>query len=136
MTTDAQRILLIEDDPDNAEASRMLFQTWGYAVTVASDAESGLACAASELPDAVVLDLGLPTFEAGCALVEGIRRLPQADTILVVALTGHGSDLDRRRAIGAGCDFFFVKPANLDSLRDALATITSHREWVIRARRS
>jgi DNA-binding NarL/FixJ family response regulator len=64
-----------------------------------------------------------------------MRGLPGGDTILVVAVTGHSKDVDRRRAVAAGCDFFFLKPADLDQLHEALSTIQAHREWAIRARR-
>jgi DNA-binding response OmpR family regulator len=40
---------------------------------------------------------------------------------VLVALTGYGRDCDRRRAMDAGADLFFVKPADLDELKAALA---------------
>lgn len=129
-----QRILVIDDDKDNADAFAVLFQSWGYTVSVARDGESALALATAELPDAVVTDLGLPTFDDGREVVARLRVLPGGDALLIVAVTGWGSDLDRRKAIGAGCDFFFVKPAELDQLQDALRTIAAHKQWVERGR--
>lgn len=128
------RILLIEDDPDSAEAFRVLFDFWGYRVDVVGGAAEALAHAASKLPEAIVLDLGLPTFADGCALLKQIRGMPGGDDVLIVAVTGHGRDTYRRQAIGAGCDFFFVKPADVDDLHSALSRIKAHRGWVARAR--
>jgi CheY-like chemotaxis protein len=135
MPAGAQRVLVIEGDRDGADALQLLLESWGYEVAVAYEAAMGVAIAAVNLPDAVVLDLALPSFDARCALVERIRGLPGGDAILIVAVTGHGGDPHRRRANAAGCDFFFVKPADLDKLRDALTATTARREWAERARR-
>jgi CheY-like chemotaxis protein len=135
MKPPAQRILIIEDDPDGAEALRLLFELWGYEVEVAHDGARGFALATSGRPDAVVLDLGLPSFDQGCALVRQLRCTLGGDAMLIVAVTGHSRELDRRRALAAGCDVFFLKPADLDQLRQALSSIEAHRESAVRARR-
>ena len=127
-------ILLIEDDRDNADAMRSVLEFWGYWVDLVHDGAQALVRAESKLPDCVVVDMCLPTFADGCALVRRLRSLPGATEMLIVAVTGSGRESDRRDAIGAGCDFFFVKPADLDELRDVLRRIDLHREWVIRAR--
>jgi CheY-like chemotaxis protein len=129
------QVLVVEDDQDAAEAFRLLFEFWGYEVEVGLDGGAALSIATSSVPHAVVLDLGMPTVDAGCTLVQQMRRLPGGDTILIIAVTGHTKDLDRRRAIAAGCDFFFLKPAEPEALREALSTIQAHRQWAIRARR-
>src|ERR1044071_9620550 len=135
MGASPHQVLIVEDDPDAAEAFRLLFEFWGYEVEVAPDAGAALSIATARTPHAVVLDLGMPTVDAGCALVQQMRRLPDGDTTLILAVTGHTKDLDRRRAIAAGCDFFFLKPAEPNQLREELATIQAHRERGIRARR-
>lgn len=128
------QILLVEDDLDNADAMRSVLELWGYWVDLAHASGQAFVRAESNLPDCVVVDLGLPTFAVGCSLVKRLRALPGADAMLVIATTGYGSESDRRDAIGAGCDFFFVKPADLDELRDALRSIDLHRDWVNSAR--
>lgn len=115
------KLLLIEDDPLGAEASQALFEFWGYAVTVASTAADGLVLAQSAEPQVIVMDLGLPAIEHGVTLVRAIRAARAADPPVVVALTGYGRETDRRRALDAGADLFFVKPADLDDLKRALA---------------
>ena len=135
MRTSSHRLLVIEDDPDGAEAFRLLFEFWGYEVDVAMDGVAAVSLATAKMPHAVILDLGMPSVDEGCALVEQIRRLPDGDAVLIMTVTGHARSLDRRRAIAAGCDFFFLKPAEPLELREALSTIPAHREWAIRARR-
>lgn len=134
MRANANRVLLIEDDRDSAEAFRLLLEFWGYHVEVAHDGDRALALATARLPYIVVLDLGIPSVDEGCALVRQIRRLPDGDAVLVITVTGYGREVDRRRAIGAGCDFFFLKPPDLDQLREAMSTVQAHREWAIRIR--
>jgi CheY-like chemotaxis protein len=123
MKTGIPRLLLVEDDADNAEALEVMLGYWGYEVEVARNRASALGRAALRQPDAVVIDLGLPTFEEGCALLKELRGMVGGDRPLVVAVTGHSGDNHRRQAIEAGCDFFFVKPADLDELQGALGTI-------------
>ena len=125
MDIGVNRVLLVEDDADSAEASEVLFRYWGYDVMVARRADEGLAMALSRHPDAIVLDLGLPTFDDGCAFVRALRAQCGALTLLV-AVTGHGREIDRRRAVEAGCDYFFAKPADLDELKDALSGAPTH----------
>jgi DNA-binding response OmpR family regulator len=122
-------ILLVEDDLDNADAMRAVLESWGFWVDVAHDGEGAFARAQSKLPDGIVLDLGLPTFADGCVLVKRLRALPGGDAVLVVAITGYGRESDRCDAIGAGCDFFFVKPPDLDEVHSAIMAIGARRAW-------
>ena len=121
MASTVPKLLLIEDDPSGAEASQALFECWGYAVTLARTPADGLELAQSDDPEVIVMDLGLPAIEQGVTLVRAIRAVRRTDPPVLVALTGYGRDIDRRRAIDAGADLFFVKPADLDELKAALA---------------
>jgi CheY-like chemotaxis protein len=134
MNDGAYRVLIVEDDLDNAEALRILLEFWGYRVEAARDREDAFRCAQAKLPDAIILDMGLPTFADGCAFVTQLRALPGADAMLIIANTGYGRETDRRKAIGAGCDFFFVKPADLDQVHGALGAIDLRRASVASAR--
>lgn len=134
MKSPRERVLVIDDFTDTAEALQYLLESWGYTVDVAHDAHAGYALATYQRPDAIIVDLGLPTVAEGCALVRRIRALPIGDLFLILAVTGHGEDSAYRQAIEAGCNFFFVKPADLDELSDALGAIASHRKDAFRAR--
>lgn len=127
-------MLIVESDRAAAEALQLLLEHWGYVVDVAQDAPQGFALATGQRPDAVVLELALPTVADGCVLVRQLRCTLGGDAMLILALTAHTRDVDRRRAMAAGCDFFFLKPADIDRLREALSTVAEHRERAIRAR--
>ncbi|HEY1066474.1 MAG TPA: response regulator, partial [Pirellulales bacterium] len=60
MTSDAARVLVIEDEPPIRRFLRITLESHGYRFVEAETAAQGLRLAVSEPPDAVVLDLGLP----------------------------------------------------------------------------
>jgi two-component system, sensor histidine kinase len=71
------------------------------------------------VPQAAILDLALPAMN-GYELAAALRADPRIRQIRLVALTGYGSDADRRRALEAGFDEHSVKPVDIDAL---LATL-------------
>ena len=128
------RILLVDDHADFVDALGYLLESWGCESTTATNPTAALAAVAERAPDAIMLDLGLPTLHQGIALIRDIRRLPGADRIVIMAITGHGRDVDRSAAASAGCDFFFLKPPDLDQVYDALRTLDTHHRRVSRVR--
>jgi two-component system CheB/CheR fusion protein len=112
------RILVVEDNSDAGEALGIVLELWGHTVQVARDAAAALALAADERFDVVVSDLGLPGMD-GFALARRLRERPGGP--LLIALSGYGSDGDRRRALEAGFDHHVAKPPDLDVLAGILA---------------
>jgi CheY-like chemotaxis protein len=124
------RILLVEDNEMNRDMlSRRLIRR-GYDVVIAVDGESGLALAASEAPDLILMDMSLPILDGW----EAARRLkadPATRGIPVIALTAHAMSSDRDRAIEAGCDDYDTKPVELPRLLgkiEALLATPAHRD--------
>ena len=117
--TDARRqleILLVEDHRDARTTMRMLLTLHhGHVVHEAADGATALRLAAQAKPDLALIDIGLPDM-SGHEVARRIRAAPGAETIVLVALTGHGSDEDRQRAMEAGFDFHLVKPVQTDAL--------------------
>lgn len=138
----ARSILLVDDNEDAASATALLLRHLGHSVRVAHSAAAARALA-QEAPAAVaILDIGLPDMD-GYALAGALRedmrrrarrdaaRGPQMDTaadggagaLRLVALTGYGQQSDVARALAAGFDVHLTKPATLEALRRALATV-------------
>jgi len=88
------------------------------------DGPSGLDAARRLLPDAVVLDLGLPGF-AGYELARRLRSEASLAGTLLIALSGWAGREERARAAAAGIDHHLVKPAPAARIAELLATSTS-----------
>jgi two-component system, OmpR family, KDP operon response regulator KdpE len=100
-----RRILIVEDDRDDAECLRIVFEQRGHDVAVAPNGDAGIARAALWHPDVVLLDLGLPDIDG--EQVAAAMKHGGIDPF-IVAYTGHH---DRRSAAFAGgCDAYVVKP--------------------------
>jgi two-component system cell cycle response regulator DivK len=106
---------VVEDNALNLKLVRDVLQHAGYDVAAATTGELGLASAASEPPDLVLLDLQLPGIDGH----ETLRRLRDgvlADGVPVVAVTALAMAEDRDRARSAGFDGYLEKPISPRSL--------------------
>ncbi len=121
--TTACRVLLVEDNADGARSLAELLSLAGHEVHVASDGPSGLEAARRLLPDAVVLDVGLPGFD-GYELARRLRAEPSLAGVLLIALSGWAGRDDRARSSDAGIDHHLVKPVGVARLGELLATVT------------
>ena len=113
------RVLVVEDNQDAADSLATLLELLGYEVTVAYTGPDGVRRAEEWAPDVVVSDIGLPGLD-GYGVATAIRRHPALSGVTLVALTGYGSEGDRRRAEASGFDHVLVKPAGPDALRGVL----------------
>jgi PAS domain S-box-containing protein len=119
-TNAARRVLLVEDNPDSAEALRELLLLWGHEVEMAADGPTALAAAPVFQPDVVLLDIGLPGMD-GYEVARALRRDERFVGLLLVALTGFGQAKDKEMAFQAGIDLHFTKPVDLAALEKLLA---------------
>jgi CheY-like chemotaxis protein len=109
------RILLVEDNELNRDMLSRRLARKGYEVLLAEDGAKGVAAAAAERPDLVLMDMSLPVLDGW----EATRRLkadPGTRAIPVIALTAHAMSTDRERAAEAGCDDYDTKPIELPRL--------------------
>jgi DNA-binding response OmpR family regulator len=115
-----KKVLIVEDDDDLRRGLGMRLISWGYAVVQASDGYYAMDVARRELPDVVLLDIGLPGGN-GISVLERYAMNMQLSTIPVIVLTGRDSWVTepevRRHNIAA----FLHKPVDNDVLERALA---------------
>jgi PAS domain S-box-containing protein len=116
-----RRILVVDDNVDVATSLAMLLRMSGQEVLVVHDGLSALTAAESHRPDVVVLDLGMPGMD-GYDVARRLRRMPETQKVLLVALTGWGQDEDRRRSAEAGFDHHLVKPVGFGVLEQVLGS--------------
>jgi CheY-like chemotaxis protein len=102
-------VLVVEDLPDAAESTALLLVLHGYRVRVAESGPSALVAAEAEMPDVVLLDIGLPGMD-GWEVARRMRERTAAKQPVVVAVTGYGAVGDRWRSADAGVDLHLVKP--------------------------
>jgi PAS domain S-box-containing protein len=121
------RVLIIEDIRDAAETLRDLLEVFGYQVEVAFDGREGLRKALELHPDVVLCDIGLPGID-GYSVASELRQDPSMALTRLIAVTGYGTDEDRRRAREAGFELHLTKPVTPDCLQQALSGVTGEEE--------
>ena len=115
-----RRILVVEDHKDSADSLRMLLELLGHEVRVASTGPEGVRAATDWRPDAILSDIGLPGLD-GYGVVRELRRNPATAKTKLIAITGYGSEDDRRLARQSGFDHVVAKPAQPAVLVDLLS---------------
>ncbi len=110
-----KRILLIEDSRDAREMFRMLLEGAGHSVYEAENGPRWLEVMDREHPDVAIIDIGLPGLD-GYQVARRIRAHPSGRAMLLLALTGYGSERDHQRSAEAGFDYHLVKPVDTDIL--------------------
>jgi CheY-like chemotaxis protein/anti-sigma regulatory factor (Ser/Thr protein kinase) len=116
----ASRILVVDDLQASAETLMTLLEMEGFEVRVAHEGQEALTVAREFRPDVVLLDIGLPGMN-GFEVAHGLRKQPECQEALLIALTGYGEAESRSRSAQAGFDFHMVKPADVNVLLTMLA---------------
>jgi PAS domain S-box-containing protein len=111
----SRRILVVDDNVDNAESLSILLEMLGNETHMARDGIEAVEAAAQLRPDVVLLDIGLPGLD-GFEVCRRIREQPWGKDTLLVAITGWGQESDRRRSHEAGFDYHLVKPVDPHSI--------------------
>lgn len=118
MTVDDKLVLIVEDEPDNREITRIAMEELvGARTALAADGEEAVERAQQLKPSLVLLDLMLPKLN-GFDVARRLKADPATRSIPVIALTALSRLQDREEAIAAGCDDFVDKPFDLDTLAE------------------
>jgi two-component system CheB/CheR fusion protein len=115
------RVVLVEDQPDSSEMLRSLLEHRNHHVIVAADGAAAVDAITRERPDAALIDIGLPVMD-GYQVARQIREHRELDGVMLVALTGYGSQADITAAQEAGFDAHLVKPAGLVQIERVLSS--------------
>jgi two-component system response regulator MprA len=114
------RVLVVEDDDSVRSAIRRALLLSGYEVLLAENGEAGLMRSQSDVPDAIVLDLGLPDID-GIQVCQTLRAAGNRTPILM--LTARAAVEDRVEGLEAGADDYLVKPYDVRELEARLKAI-------------
>jgi PAS domain S-box-containing protein len=112
-------IVIIDDNRDAADTLAMLIEQKGRSVHTAYDGSAGLDEIRRQRPVVAFVDLGMPGID-GYAVANEVRSDPQLHDVKLIALTGWGSEADRRRSQMAGFDHHLVKPVDSSTLETVL----------------
>ncbi len=113
------KILLVEDNEMNRDMLSRRLSRNGFEILIAVDGGQGVAMAASEKPDLILMDMSLPVMD-GWEATRRVKADAATSSIPVIALTAHALVEDREKAMAAGCDDFDTKPVELPRLLDKI----------------
>ncbi len=114
------RLLVVDDDRGLRDVLRRALTLSGYEVRLAQSGAQALSEVASSVPDAVVLDLGLPDLD-GLEVCRTLRR--EGNRVPVLMLTARDAVSDRIDGLDAGADDYLVKPFDIDELKARLRAL-------------
>ena len=109
------KILIVEDNEMNRDMLSRRLQRRGFETLMAVDGEEGLAAAAREKPDVIVMDMGLPVLD-GWEATRRLKASEETKRIPIIALTADAMLGDRDKAFEAGVDDFDTKPVDFARL--------------------
>ena len=105
-------ILVVEDDTSVRNLITTTLKSNDYRLLSAPNGESAIACASSQQPDIVLLDLGLPDLDG----VEIIRRIRSWSQMPIIVISARSEDSDKIAALDAGADDYLTKPFSVAEL--------------------
>jgi two-component system, cell cycle response regulator DivK len=105
----SKRILVVEDHEDNRQILRDLLASAGYEMLEADNGEDGVAAAAAEQPDLILMDIQLPILD-GYEATRQIKANPALKDIPIIVVTSYALSGDEDKARAAGCDAYIAKP--------------------------
>src|SRR5688572_9974443 len=101
-----KRILVVDDEPRIVELAKAYLEHAGFEVVSAADGEAALQVARGQVPDLVVLDLGLPKRDG----LDVARALRRDSDVPIVILTARDDEVDRILGLELGADDYITKP--------------------------
>ena len=119
-------MLIVDDNEDAAWALSMLLKAAGHETAVAASGPEALVAAERAMPEVAVLDIGMPGMN-GIEVAERLRTMTSGEKLVVIALTGWGSETDGMNLLARGFDTHLTKPIEPDRLIAAIAKLLEDR---------
>ncbi len=113
-TSRADRILVVDDSPDNLFLIQATLEDDGYQINLAEDGKTALALVDKLLPDLILLDVMMPEMD-GYEVTERIRQNPKLPYIPILLITAHEHS-SVVKGLDIGADDFIRKPVDIDEL--------------------
>jgi two-component system KDP operon response regulator KdpE len=117
-----KRVLVVDDEQPMRRFLRATLSSHGYSVIEAATAAEGLAHAAHDHPDVVLLDLGLPDRDG----LDVTRELREWSSAPIIVISARGLEHDKVEALDAGADDYLTKPFGVNELLARLRVALRH----------
>ena len=114
-TTHGRRVLVVDDNRDSADTTAAILRLLGSEVEAAYSGNDALEIAKYFHPHVVLLDIAMPDMD-GFKTLQRMRTTAGLIDVFAIAMTGYGTEEDKRRTIAAGFDAHLTKPVELDAL--------------------
>ena len=124
MSTHDTLVLVIEDEPQMRRFIRASMESHGYRILEASTGAEMIALATSQMPDVILLDLGLPDGDG----IDLTRRVREWSRIPIIVISARGREEDKVAALDAGADDYLTKPFGVNELLARAARGARHAQ--------
>ena len=108
---EAQKVLIIEDNPKHAKALAFFLETYNINAEIKSEVSDGLQALNNTEIDCVILDMGIPDKQA-YAILEGVKKNPGLENLPVIVFTGKSLSIKEEVKIKKYADSIIVKTAH------------------------
>jgi CheY-like chemotaxis protein len=128
----AKRVLIIDDSATSRMAQQIIVREAGYEISIAEDAEKGIALARAERPDLVLLDVMMPGMD-GFTACQALREYPETRLLPIILVTSEREEGSVETGFACGCSDYVLKPidrvellAKIDNFLSADSGEVSH----------
>ncbi|WP_445263628.1 hybrid sensor histidine kinase/response regulator [Ramlibacter sp. PS4R-6] len=117
--TEGRRVLVVDDNRDSADTTTAILRLLGNEVESAYSGSAAIDVGRHFRPNVVLLDIAMPGMD-GFETLKRMRAMPGLPKLFAIAMTGYGTQEDKRRTLEAGFDAHLTKPVELDALVNLL----------------
>jgi len=122
-----EKILVVEDNPQNMRLIEMTLRGENYTLLKATDGEEALEMTARERPDLILMDIRLPRM-SGLEVTKKLRETPAFSHTPIIGITAYAMKGDKEKVIESGCNAYLPKPINTRELPRVVKEMLSGRK--------
>ena len=125
-----EKILIVEDNPQNMRLIETILRAKDYTLLKATDGEEALDMAMKERPDLIIMDVWLPKMN-GLEVTRRLRETPAFSRTPIIGVTAYAMKGDREKVIESGCDAYLSKPIDTRELPEVIAEMLARRQNIV-----
>ena len=120
-------ILVVDDEVQIRRFLKISLESCGYQVIVTERGKDGVSLVATENPDVIILDLGLPDMDG----LDFVSRVREWSKTPIIVLTVRDSEKDKVTLLNSGADDYLTKPFGLNELKARISVAFRHKNTLI-----